>query len=156
MARVKAKLRSFGNKLMTAINNHGYNQAHDIIHVRLLMYRTGFPGNLTVGIRNTVAGNPAGVDIANVTVNANTFTAVGPGLWYQFNFTASAPQALATLYAIVIRAPGAGGGNWVNWRIDTTAATYTGGQGMSSPDSGLNWFPYVGEDFMFGCWGEIL
>jgi len=133
----------------------GYNQVHDIIHVRLLMYKTGNPRNLTIGIRNTVAGQPVGADIATVTVNANIYLNVAPAAWYDFNFVASAAQALATQYAIVVRELGVGGGNWVNWRLDSTAATYTGGQIWTSPDSGTTWFPFATQDFMFGCWGEI-
>ena len=86
---------------------------------------------------------------------ADTYLAVAPAVWYDFNFVASFIQALATQYAIVVRAPAAVGGNWINWRADTSAATYTGGQILTSPNSGTNWFPVATEDFMFGCWGEI-
>ena len=142
------------------IGAESYNQAHNIVRVRLLMWRRNNPGNLTVGIRNTVAGQPAGGDLCTVTVNANTFTAVSPGLWYEFVFTTTAAQALATQYAIVCRCPGAIGANDVQWRrLDIThpASTYdySGGNQDTSTDGGVSWNgPYTDFDFMFECWGE--
>jgi len=140
------------------IGSDGYDQVHDIIHVRLLMYKTGNPGLLTVGIRNTVAGVPFGADLCNITVNTNTFTAVGPGLWYQFDFTITAAQALATQYAIVCRCPAGNAGNAINWRErrGIGATNYTGGSIWTSLDGGLTWpTNYPNDDFMFETWGEI-
>lgn len=139
------------------IGTDGYNQQHDIIHVRLLMYRTGNPGDITVGIRNTAAGVPFGADLCNVTVNANAFTAIGPGIWYQFDFTTTANQNLAGIYAIVCRCPLGDAVNLVNWRgrIGIGATAYTGGSVYTSINSGGAWAPNANDDFMFECWGEI-
>lgn len=136
------------------IGTVGANESHNITSVKLKMYREGNPGILTVGIRAVDgAGKPTGADLTSGTINANAFTLVPPGLWYEITLT---PYLLlaSTKYAIVCRISGGDADNEVRWRTDVGAAVYLGGQACSSVDAGVNWSTST-EDNMFEEYGKV-
>jgi hypothetical protein len=102
-----------------------------------------------------VNGHPTGTDLTSGTINANTFTDVFPGAWYEvavtdYNLTAD------TKYAIVVRCLNGSDEDYVGWRDDYSSPTYTGGNAERSTNSGGAWTSYTGDDLMFEVWGHVL
>lgn len=127
--------------------------AHTITSVKLLLYRKGSPGTITVSIRATSSGHPTGADLCSGTINGNTLTTDTAGLWYEI--TLGAGYALsATKYATIIRALSGDTSNWIGWRADISNPTYTGGCFEYSTNSGTGWFTYTVQDMMFEDWGK--
>lgn len=115
--------------------------AHQITSVKLLIYREGAPGDLTVSIRATDgSGHPTGTDLCSGTLNANTITTSTSGLWYVITLGAGANLSAGTKYAIVARAlTGGDSSNGVWWRFDDTSSAYAGGNRERSSNSGSSW-----------------
>ena len=127
---------------------------HSVTSVKLLLYRYGFPGTVTVSIRATDgSGHPTGSDLTSGTIDGNTLTTAPWGLWYEI---ALSPYDLTsgTKYAIVVRAPSGNLTDYLRWSYDDSAPTYAGGNFEASSDSGTNWTTYADKDFMFEVWGE--
>ena len=109
----------------------------------------GDPGNLYVGIRRTVAGKPAGDDLATGTKAMNGTTEN----WYDITFITPYPLEPYTQYAIVARVPGGDGSNYCRWKADQTDPTYTKGTKLQSLDSGITWTVFSSVDYMFETYG---
>jgi len=142
------------NSQTIIIGYNGDNENFNITSVKLKLYRNGSPGDLTVSIRKLdLANKPTGPDLSIGTINANDFTDVIPGLWYEIEMS---PYTLEkdTKYAIVCRALTGSSGNWVRVRRDFTDPHYTGGQYASSGDSGVTWTLWEVYDIMFEVWGS--
>lgn len=120
---------------------------HDINQVRIKAFREGAPGQITVSIRATTAGKPSGADIVSGTRDADDFTTVSPGEWYEINIVPTTLTAGVT-YAIVIRTAGADTNNDVLWRTDVTSPAYADGSAYVSSDTGATW-TIQGADNMF-------
>jgi hypothetical protein len=127
---------------------------HSVTSVKLLLWRVGTIGTVTVSIRATDGGgHPTGSDLTSGTIDGNTLTTVPWGLWYEI---ALSPYDLTkdTKYAIVVRAPDATLPDNLRWSYDSTG-TYAGGDMEDSSDSGTTWeTTLVDLDFMFEVWGE--
>lgn len=126
---------------------------HSVTSVKLLLYRVGSPGTVTVSIRDTSGGHPTGSDLTWGTIDGNTLTTSGLGLWYEIALT-SYDLTSGTKYAIVVRAPGGSSANYLRWRCVQPAPTYTGGNLELSTNSGTTWTSKTHIDFMFEVWGE--
>jgi len=121
---------------------------HTITSVRLKMRKNTSPGMLTVSIRATDGnGKPTDSDLTTGTIDANTFTSVSPGAWYEVPLTRYTLLA-NTKYGIVCRA-----GNWIVWRWDTMEPSYADGDALESFDNGVTWSLDPPLDFMFEVWG---
>ena len=130
-------------------------QAHNIeILEKLCRYvgSTATIGNITIGIRNTVADLPSGGDLTSVTFAASNLPA--SNIWLVKLITSQA-LAAATKYAMVIRASGGDGSNYMVWRADGTAPTYAGGARCHSDDGGGSWAEDTNTDMLFRE-GEVL
>jgi hypothetical protein len=128
---------------------------HTVAQVKLMLWRTGSPGTITVSIRATDAnGYPTGSDLTVGTLDGNSLTTSSSGAWYTITFSQEITLSANTKYAIVVRAPSATSGNYVNWRLDSTSPTYAGGTYMVSGDSGASWSAPYNYDFMFEVWGH--
>lgn len=125
--------------------------AYTVTSVKLKIYRSGSPGTITVSIRDTTAGKPSGIDLCSGTTNGNTLTGVDPGEWREITFGAGYALNATTKYAIVIH--GGDTSNRIFWRVDTTSPAYTGGNYVSSTDSGVSWSTET-YDAMFEVWGS--
>jgi len=131
------------------------NENHYIASVKLLLYKGGNPGTVTVSIRASSGGIPTGDDLTSGTTDGNTLPAASPGEWREINLTPFQLQA-STTYAIVIRAPDGDNLNYVVWRCDNNEPTYTGGVSSKSSDSGKDWAEDTGVDLMFEEYGTII
>lgn len=131
--------------------------AHKITSVKLLLYRLGSPGTITVGIRETdVEGHPTGDDLCSGTTNGNTLPTGSPYEWREITLGDGYNLDADTKYAIVVRAVDGDTSNRLQWRWDETSPTYAGGYVETSDDSGSTWESYTDADLMFEDWGEPL
>jgi hypothetical protein len=126
-----------------------------IASVKLLLYRTGNPGTVTVGIYATT-GNPAyptGSVLTSGTTNGTTLPTASPYEWREITLTTYTLQANTT-YAIVIQGSGGNSGNAVYWRNDATSPTYANGMYGRSASSGAWGTTYMDnmKDNMFEVW----
>ena len=129
--------------------------AHTITSVKLLLYRVGLPGTVTVSIRATDAdGEPTGGDLCSGTTDGNTLPTASPYEWREITLGAGYDLVASTKYAIVARAPNGDSSNMVYWRQDETYPTYAGGSLAFSSDSGSTWKLYA-IDLMFEDWGTV-
>jgi len=133
------------------------SRGHKITSVKLLLFRLNSPGTLTVGIRATdVDGKPTGADLCSGTIDGDTLTTSTAGEWREITLGAGYDLSGSTKYAIVVRATGGDGSNYVAIRDDETSPTYTSGNYLYSTDSGSGWNSDTGKDFMFEDWGEFI
>ncbi|KKK71996.1 hypothetical protein LCGC14_2908310, partial [marine sediment metagenome] len=127
--------------------------AHKITSVKLKLFRLGSPGTVTVSIRATSGGEPTGSDLCSGTEDGNNLTEDGDGAWYGITLGAGYDLDADTKYAIVAKAlSGSDALNSANWRGDSSSPTYSGGAGLYSDNSGVDWAGYD-VDRMFEDWG---
>jgi len=127
--------------------------AHIITSVKLLLYRHGLPGTLTVSIRATDgSGHPTGDDLCSGTTDGNTLTTSSSGEWREISFGAGALLSASTKYAIVIRG-GTSDTNCAYWR--RAPNLYATGNSEWSSNSGDSWTANTSYDLMFEDWGEL-
>ncbi len=141
----------------SANSSQGYAQtftpeiSHKIQSVKLEIYRVSTPGNCTVSIRNTSAGEPLGIrgteELLSKTFNADDLS-TSP-TWVEITFPSGLRLNVGTMYAIVLFSVASS----TRWRVDETSPTYTRGAG---------WWFFAGSwiaqtmDFMFEEWGVPL
>ena len=131
-------------------------ESHSISRVRLLVYRLGDPGTVTVGIRRVDDANlPTGQDITSGTFDGDNATAGTGGLWQTVTLTEVSLDYDET-YAIVVRAEAGDTDNAIYIRVDETTPTYAGGNVVTSANGGGSWTPEAGDDAAFEVWGEAL
>jgi len=130
--------------------------AHTITSVRLLLYREGAAGTITVGIRATSGGQPSGIDLCSGTIAGSSLTTNTSGAWYEITLGSGYSLSASTQYAIVVRAAGGDASNRGLWRRDGSSATYSGGILLASADGGSTWTSLADRDFMFEEWGDPL
>jgi hypothetical protein len=124
--------------------------AKSVTSVRLLLKRVGSPGNVTVSIRDTSAGAATGVDLVSGTLNGTAMDTAFT--WYEFPMTTEKPLHLITQYAICVSASSGDVSNYVAWAF-VNAGGYTGGNGLTSANSGLSWTTKT-YDYNFEIWGN--
>lgn len=130
--------------------------AHKITSVKLLLYRLGSPGTLTVCIKATDAdGHPIGADLCSGTANGNTLPTDSPYEWREITLGDGADLDADTKYAIILKALEGAPDNDVRWRVNWYAGAYPGGCYEFSNTSGESWTSYTARDFMFEEWGEL-
>jgi hypothetical protein len=143
-----------GYKLCQTFNS---STSFNITSVKLLLYRVGSPGTVTVGIYATT-GSPAyptGSALTSGTTNGTTLTTNTAGEWREITLTTHTLQA-STTYAIVISISGGSGTNDnVHWRDDKSSPTYANGMYGRSSSSGAWGTTYMDntKDDMFEVWG---
>ena len=131
---------------------------HTITSVNMKLYRTppnGQPGTVTFSIRDVDGnGHPTGADHTSGTINGNTLTTDGNGLWYNIALTEYV-LAANTVYAIVFRAPTGSFPNNEVLAMMVASDVYGGGKYCFSSDSGVTWAS-VGQnyDYLFEIWGN--
>lgn len=124
---------------------------HSVTSVKLKLSRGNSPGTITVSIRATDGVHPTGPDLTSGTTDGDTLTTSPAGGWREIALT-SYNLTGGTKYAIVLRAPGGDGSNYVDWRYDSTGG-YAGGNFEHSLNSGTTWMTYADFDFMFEVYG---
>jgi hypothetical protein len=129
---------------------------HTITSVKLLMWREGSPGTVTVSIKAVNgSGHPTGADLTSGTTNGNTLTTNTAGEWREITLT-EYTLAVNTTHAIVVRATSGDADNAAFWRLDSTSPTYADGNMEYSGNSGASWTSYTGYDQLFEVWGNPL
>jgi hypothetical protein len=123
-----------------------------IMKISLKLVKAGSPGDLTVSIRNTLAGKPTGSDLTSGTLAEGSINATNPGSWHNITMT-TYKLAKTTQYAIIVRAPSGNAANYVGWWCKSSA-TYGGGTYVYSFNSGATWTIDSSYDFMFRTYGE--
>lgn len=127
--------------------------SHTITSVKLLVFRSGSPGTITVSIRATDGdGHPTGGDLCSGTTNGDTLPDSSPYEWREITFGDSYNLTANTKYAIVVRAVS----NGLQWRSDTSSPTYTNGCIKDSTNGGSSWASLTYGDFMFEEYGEYI
>lgn len=125
--------------------------SHIITSVKILITRYLSPGTLTVSIRATSGGFPTGGDLVSGTTNGNTVTLNPQYEWREIFLGAGYKLNAGTQYAIVF-GTGGNSSNFLVFRYDLTAPTYSGGDVYRSLNSGGSW-TFMGWDAMFEEWG---
>ena len=149
-----------GNATVYGVNWEGQtfttanDTAHSVSSIRIKAWRTGSPSTITASIRVTTGGNITGTDLSSGTYDGNTITNSSPGEWVTINLSPTLVLVPDTQYGLVIRATAGDGSNYLNWRMDKSSPTYTGGSRSSSTDSGSTWANDNTADMMFAIWGE--
>ncbi len=128
--------------------------------VKLLFFRSGSPGNITVSIRaaeedGIVAGRyrPTEGDLVAKTISGTSF-ADTTKMWVEFTFAAPYSLTSGTRYAIVLRIADDGGG-LMQWYQDGSSPTYTDGNRSRSTNSGSTWNSLTTLDFMFEVYSNL-
>ena len=138
------------------IGNTGTNEDHNITSVKLLLYRIGSPGTITVSIKATSEELPTGDDLASGTTNGDTLPTESPYEWREITFGTPYTLSASTKYAICVRISGGDTSNAPLWRIDKTSSAYTGGDSVYSINAGGTWYRTVGRDMMFMEYGIVV
>ena len=126
--------------------------AHTVSEIHLLLYRSGTPSTVTVSIRETSDGAPSGADLTSGTTDGDDFTDNTDGAWYTVDVTDYDLENGET-YAIVVRAVGGDGSNYIGWRYDNGGG-YASGKEYDSSNGGVTWSNVDANDMMFEVWGE--
>ncbi|MBA7589578.1 hypothetical protein ES708_31664 [subsurface metagenome] len=128
-------------------------EAHTITLVKLIMYRLGNPGQVTVSIRATdEAGLPTGEDLAVGTFDGNQLPTVASGERQEVSLDGGTALADEIKYAIIPRAVSGDKDNYVRWRF-SRPSSYPRGAHVFSSDSGITWEEDIERDMMFEEWG---
>lgn len=130
------------------------SDTYSISSVKLLLYKSGTPGTVTVSIRAVDGtGKPTGDDLCSGTTDGDTLPGnVAPYEWREITFSAAYSLISGTQYAIVVRSSGSS----LGWRRDTTAPSYAGGQSALSSNSGGTWTLTSTIDYMFETYGTSI
>jgi len=128
--------------------------AHTVTSVKLLMYRHGSPGTVTVAVKAVDgAGLPTGADLCSGTTSGDTLPVDYGGEWREVTLGAGAALSAATKYAIVVKAAAGDGNNYVRWRYKSPGP-YPRGAHVFSSDGGTTWEEDTSRDLMFEEWGS--
>ena len=130
-----------------------------ITFVKLLVYKIGAPGTVTISIQAVDGSNkPDGSDITGlvITDDPSDYTTNAAGFWVEYTFPTPAILSATTRYAIVMRTASGDIDNRVMPRADISSPTYTNGESLTSSDSGSSWTAVASADILFETWGNPL
>ena len=134
------------------VGTTGANENHTISSVKLLMWKGGSPGTITVAIRAVDgSGLPTGSDLSTGTTNGDTLTTDPAGEVREITMSSYELQA-STKYALLMKsAVYSPPTNWAFANILSSGSSYTGGHFLYYEAS---WNELAGADFYFEIWGE--
>lgn len=128
-------------------------EAHTITLVKLIMYRLGSPGQVTVSIRATdEQGLPTGEDLATGTFDGNQLPTVASGERQEVSLDGGVELVDETKYVIIAKATSGDKDNYVRWRF-SRPSSYPRGAHVFSSDGGTTWEEDIGRDMRFEDWG---
>jgi len=130
------------------------NSAYTITETHAKLYREGSPGTCNLNIYATTSDHPTGSAIASGSFNGNALTTNTAGEWITVTYTGTALTS-TTKYAIVLNCPDGTNPNRVNWRMDASSPSYSGGSYGASADSGANWSMNTSYDHMFETYSGV-
>ncbi len=124
---------------------------YDIKIVGVKVFKVGNPDTVTISIYPTNAtGHPncSASPLVSGSFNGSLITTSSPGEWANATFNTAYTLTASTTYAIIMNLTG-DASNYIDWRLDGSSASYSGGTKGSSSDSGANWNMDAGDDMMF-------
>ncbi len=134
------------------IGNVGADEDMDITSVIIKIFKLGHPATLTLEIQDVDGNNkPDGNVLSTGSIGDAD---VGTNATWEEISMSSATLNFNTQYALVLSSPAGDTNNKFWWRVDTSSATYGGGNYLASADSGSSWTAVSTWDFMFEIWGE--
>lgn len=129
-------------------------EAHTVKLLKLMMYRLGSPGEVTVAVRATdELGLPTGGDLVVATFDGNQLPTIYSGAKQEVSLDEGVPLADETKYAIIARALNGDLDNYVRWRFQRPSS-YPRGAHVFSSDSGITWEEDITRDMRFEEWGD--
>ncbi len=105
--------KAYGNNWLAQIFTP--QEDHTITDIKLPIERDDNPGDLTVGLRATAAGEPTGSDLASATMDDAEVTEDDFGAWYNFHLNTEVDLIAGTRYAIVLRTAAGGASDYIRW-----------------------------------------
>jgi len=122
---------------------------HTVTQVKLKCYRLGSPGTVNVEIQGTTDSKPDNSAIASGSFNGSAITDDTAGEIVTIDLGEGALLSAETMYAIVVKVPGADDTpNWFYFRQDNNAG-YGDGAFVWSNDSGSSWAIDTSLDLYF-------
>ena len=132
------------------------DNAHTITSIKLLLFRVGSPGTLTITVKAVDEnGHPSGAALCSGTTNGNTLATAYPYEWRTISLGSGASLRGNTKYALYGECEGADSDNCVNCRHDHADSAYSGGCRLYSDDAGSSWDETI-SDLMFEEWGTVI
>lgn len=122
---------------------------YDIVSVKLKLFKTGSPGNITIELQGVTASKPNNVTLASGTTNGDTLTADSGGEWRTITFETPYSIVNGNEYAIVIKPTGGDVDNATNWRADWIDPGYGNGAYCYTINGGTSWTRSTDWDLMF-------
>ena len=131
-------------------------ESHSALQLRILAYREGSPGTVTISIRAVDGSDlPTGSDLTSGTFDGDAITTDSAGAWYGVTLTEYSLDYGVT-YGIVIRAEAGDISNSLHIRYDGSSAGYTGGAEVTSANGGISWTEDTDDDSYFEVRGSAL
>lgn len=121
--------------------------------LKLPLFKTGDPGDITISIQKLSGGDPDGTDVSVATLSDSRLGTTDPPTTLVDITMPAVVLAADEEFAIVIRATGGSAGNTVNWNTDDSSPTYADGNREDSANSGATWTAQTGTDMCFETWG---
>lgn len=129
------------------------NTGFTVTGLKLPLFRTLVPGEITVSVQALSGGDPDGTDLSVAKFDGLLLPFVGTPTPL---FPITMPTTVLTTgvsYAIVVRALAGTAGNTINWASDGSSPTYADGQRESSANSGNTWTAIPADDMCFEIYG---
>lgn len=127
--------------------------SHTITSVKILAYRIGNAGTLTLSIRATSSDVPTGSDLVTGTLDVSGITTDTAGEWIEVTFSTPLQLTKGTVYQIVCSGNGADTSNRLVWNIEYPTGSYAGGKAGTS-SNGSTWVSRAWDN-MFQIYGVI-
>lgn len=122
---------------------------YEIKSVSLNLYRVGFPGSVTVSIKETYEDLPTGDDICSAIVDLNDLTTSLYGEWRKIKFDTPVELTEGVKYAIIVRG-GTDVLNSLKWRCKIfSTGSWDNGSRVVSLDAGVNWTEHINTVDLF-------
>ncbi len=144
--------------------------SHRITSVRVKIWRTGNPGDLTVRIRGATQGEyygggtrrpGSGADLATGTITQASIPTSSPGSFVECTFATPADLYMGRLYFIILTHAGGDTSNHTHWRQDQAGPSYEravmtryGSFIANSYNGGSTWNPSDDKAYMFEEYGQ--
>lgn len=124
------------------------------VFIDVKLHKTGTPtGNYWFTIESDSGGVPSGTVLATSDKYGAARLSTTNG-WIRISFRTPASLSAATQYHLVFQGDfTVSASNHINWRADTTAATYA--NGSKSEYNGTTWTNDTDDDFMFSIWQTV-
>lgn len=126
-----------------------------VTSVKIKCLRLNNPGNITIELKATDEdGLPTGPVLATLTVADTTVPSYPSVAWVRFQFDSPVQITSGTKYTVYMRCASPSATKYIHIRTDKSSPTYTGGNLISSSDSGSNWSNTTAIDLMFAICGQ--